>query len=65
MKTFILLLTLALLAVPSAVRATNSAVQPRIETQRGLDRTEGVGVAAAPVSFAVTWKTMVDAIPIQ
>jgi hypothetical protein len=58
MKTFVLLLTLALLAIPSAVSATNSAVQPRIETQPGLDRTEGLGGVAAPVSFAGTWKTI-------
>jgi hypothetical protein len=58
MKTFVLLLTLALLAIPCAASATNSAVQPRIETKPGLDRTEGLSVVAAPVSFAGTWKTI-------
>ena len=56
MKTFVLLLMLALLAIPSAVSATNSKVQPRIETQPGLDRTDGFSVPA-PASFAGTWKT--------
>lgn len=59
MKAFVLLLlTLALLATPAAVSAANSAIQPRIETQPGLERTEGLSVVAAPVSFAGTWKTL-------
>ena len=42
MKTFVMLLTLSLLAIAPAVGAANSAVQPRIETQPGPARTEGL-----------------------
>lgn len=56
MKTFVLLVMLALLVIPSAVSATNSAVQPRIAAQSSPDRTEGLSIVA-PASFAGTWKT--------
>lgn len=56
MKPFILLLTLALLAIPLTARATDPAVRSRIEAQPRLDRTDGLNVTA-PASFAGTWKT--------
>ena len=58
MKTFVMLLTLSLLAIAPAVGAANSALQPRIETQPGLERPEGLSRGAAPVSFTGTWKTL-------
>jgi len=58
MKTFVMLLTLSLLAIAPGVGAANSVVQPRIETQPGLARTEGLSRSAAPVSFTGTWKTL-------
>lgn len=51
-----LLRTLALLAIPSAVSAGNSVVQPRVQTQPRLDRTNSFSVPA-PASFSGTWKT--------
>jgi hypothetical protein len=59
MKTFALLLTLALLAAPS-MGATNSTVQRWTETQPGL----ALGIVA-PVSFAGTWKTFVRCKPVD
>jgi hypothetical protein len=61
MKTFMLLFTFALLAIPSAVSATSSALKPRIETQPGLD----LAMVAAPVSFAGTWKTFARCKPVD
>jgi hypothetical protein len=58
MKTIVLLLTLSLLVISSGVRAANSIVQPRSETQPGFERTEDLSISAAPVSFAGTWKTL-------
>jgi hypothetical protein len=58
MKTIVLLLTLSLLFISSGVRAANSAVQPWIETQPGLEGAEGLSMSAAAVSFAGTWKTL-------
>ena len=63
MKTFVLLLTLALFAIPCAVSSSNSAVKPRIETQPDLDRTEGLSVVVAPASFTGTWKTFIRCKP--
>ncbi|CAN5305497.1 hypothetical protein BH20ACI2_BH20ACI2_21870 [soil metagenome] len=62
MKTFIFLLTLALLAIPSAVSATDPAVRSRIEARPRLDRTDGLSVTA-PASFAGTWKTSRRCVP--
>ena len=51
---------LALLAT-SGVSAADSTVQPRIETQSGVD----VGIVAAPASFAGTWKTFLRCKPVD
>ncbi len=45
-----------MLPISSAVRASDSAFQPRIETQPRLDRTDGFNLPAL-ASFAGTWKT--------
>jgi hypothetical protein len=58
MKKIVLLLTLSLLVISSDVSAANSAVQLGSETQPGFERTEGLSISAAPVSFAGTWKTL-------
>jgi hypothetical protein len=48
MKTLLMLLTLALLFIASPMTAVNFAVQPQIETQLSLERTEAIstGVSA-------------------
>ena len=42
MKTLLMLLTVALLFIASPMTAVNFAVQPQIETQLSLERTEAI-----------------------
>jgi hypothetical protein len=65
MKTFVLLLTLALLVLFPVACAANSAAPSRIETQPGPERTDDLSIGATDdddnsVSFAGTWETISD-----